>query len=276
MLNTKGLKLEVRLSAYMDGEVSDAERKEIEQLIARDDEARRLLERLKAGNGFGAVAFETFLHDPVPLSLVREIKQGRSVSPKKKRISKPADKPARPRMWPRAAAASIALLMIGGSTGYLIGKTGNDNLQPQRLAVPRNWLDDIAAYHRIYSRQQSHLVEMPASDSQSLQDWLTSSVGVAFRLPDLTGAGLAFEGGRMLVAAGKPVGQLIYRSKDGAIFAICFMKSAAGDTDGVKTESMRDDLAMISWQRSDATYVVVGPSADANLEELADTVSANI
>lgn len=276
MLNTKGLKLEVRLSAYMDGEVSDAERKDIEHLIARDDEARRMLETLKAGNGFGNRAFESFLHDPVPLSLVREIKQGPGSVPKNARIAKAAPKPARIRMWPRATAATIALLAIGGSTGYIVGKTSNDDLAPHKVATLRNWLDDIAAYHRIYARQQSHLIETPASDSQALRNWLTSSVGVSFRLPDLTGTGLVFEGGRMLVAAGKPVGQLVYKNQDGAIFAICFIKSAPGDTDGVKTESMRDDLAMISWQKGEATYVVVGPSADPNIEELADTISASI
>jgi anti-sigma factor RsiW len=39
---------------------------------------------------------------------------------------------------------------------------------------------------------------------------------------------------------------------------------------------MRDDIAMISWQKADASYVVVGPSADANLQQLADAVSATI
>jgi len=274
--NTKGLALEVRLSAYIDGEVNEAERKELEQLVARDDEARLVLEMLKAGNAFGNKAFEEFLHDPVPLSLVRRIKQGPGVNPKSERVVNAAPRQARLRLWPRALAASIALLLVGGSTGFIIGKTGNDGAAPVDMAAARTWLDDIADYHRIYSRQTAeHLVEVPAGNTK-IESWLASSIGVNFALPDLSDKGLTFEGARLLVAAGKPVAQLMYKDEDGDVFAICFLKSRPGTTDGKMTESMRDDIAMISWQKAGAAYVVVGPSADANLQQLADAVSATI
>ena len=277
MQNTKGLPLDVRLSAYIDGEVNEAERKELEQLVARDDEARRILEMLQAGNSFGNKAFEEFLHDPVPLSLVRRIKQGPGVTPKSERVVTAAPRQARLRLWPRALAASVALLLIGGSTGFIIGKTGNDDAQPVNMAAARTWLDDIADYHRIYSRQTAeHLVEVRASGDGKIESWLASSVGVNFSLPNLSASGLTFEGARLLVAAGKPVAQLMYKNEDGDVFAICFLKSKPGATDGKMTESMRDDIAMISWQKAGASYVVVGPSADANLHQLATAVSTAI
>lgn len=277
MQNTKGLALEVRLSAYIDGEVSEAERKELEQLVARDDEARLLLEMLKSGNAFGNKAFEEFLHDPVPLSLVRRIKQGPGVNPKAERVVSAAPRQTKVRLWPRALAASIALLLIGSSTGYIIGRTSNDSAPPTDVAAARTWLDDIADYHRIYSRQTAeHLVEVPASGDGRIESWLASSVGVNFSLPDLSARGLSFEGARLLVTGGKPVAQLMYRNEDGDVFAICFLKSKPGTPGGKMTESIRDDIAMISWQKGGASYVVVGPSADANLQQLADTVSTTI
>jgi anti-sigma factor RsiW len=275
--NTKGLALEVRLSAYLDGEVSEAERKELEQLVARDDEARMLLEMLKAGNAFGNKAFEEFLHDPVPLSLVRRIKQGPGVNPKAERVVNAAPSQTKVRLWPRALAASITLLLIGSSTGYIIGRTSNDGTPSVNVAAARTWLDDIADYHRIYSRQTAeHLVEVPASSGAKIESWLASSVGVSFSLPDLSTRGLTFEGARLLVAGGKPVAQLMYKNEDGDVFAICFLKSKPGTSDGNMAESIRDDLAMISWQKGGASYVVVGPSSDANLQQLTDTVSTAI
>ena len=276
MQNTKGLALEVRLSAYIDGEVSEAESRELEDLVARNDEARLVLEMLKAGNTFGNKAFEEFLHDPVPLSLVRRIKQGPGINPKAERVVKAAPRPPRVRFWPRALAASIALLITGGATGFIIGKTGNDGTPPASLAAARTWLDDIAAYHRIYSRQTEHLVEVSAEEGTKIEPWLAASVGVNFALPDLKQEGLTFEGARLLVAVGKPVAQLIYRNDEGDVFAICFLKGKPGAPEGVMTESIRDDIAMISWQRAGAAYVVVGPSADANLQNLAETVSTAI
>ncbi len=277
MQSTKGLPLDVRLSAYLDGEVNEAERKELEQLVARDDEARRVLDTLRAGSAFGNKAFEAFLHDPVPLSLVRRIKQGPGVKLATGQVVAAAPRRTKQRLWPRALAASIALLLIGGSTGFIIGKTGNDGKQAFDVAAARTWIDDIADYHRIYSRQTAeHLVEVPPSSDGKIENWLASSVGVNFTLPDLTASGLTFEGARLLVAAGKPVAQLMYKDQDGDVFAICFLKSTPGNTDGKLTESMRDDIALISWQKGGASYVVVGPSSDANLHQLATTVSAAI
>jgi anti-sigma factor RsiW len=275
--STKGLPLDVRLSAYIDGEVNEAERKELEQLVARDDEARRVFDMLQAGNAFGNKAFEEFLHDPVPLSLVRRIKQGPGVNPKIERVVTVTPRQAKQRLWPRALAASVALLLVGGSTGFIIGKTSHDDAQQVKMAAARTWLDDIADYHRIYARQTAeHLVEVPASAEGKIEGWLASNVGVSFSLPDLSSKGLTFEGARLLVAAGKPVAQLMYKDQDGDVFAICFLKSTPGSTDGKMTESMRDDIAMISWQKAGASYVVVGPSSDANLHQLATEVSTAI
>jgi len=274
--NTKGLSLEIRLSAYIDGEVSDTERRELDELVARDDEARRVLEQLQSGTLFGNKAFEDFLHDPVPLSLVRRIKQGTTASPKTERVTTAA--PLRPaRLWPRALAASVALLLVGGSTGYILGMVNSEAQPDVQVAAARSWLDDIAEYHRVYSRQETHLVEVPASQGDAaIRTWLAASVGVDFKIPQLATDGLTFEGARLLVAAGKPVAQLMYRNADGDVFAICFLKSEPTAEQGKLNESIRDDLAMVSWQKSGASYVVIGPSADARLRHLAETVSTEI
>lgn len=276
MQNTKGLSLEIRLSAYIDGEVSDTERRELDELVARDDEARRVLEQLQSGTLFGNKAFEDFLHDPVPLSLVRRIKQGTTASPKTERVTTAA--PLRPaRLWPRALAASVALLLVGGSTGYILGMVNSEAQPDVQVAAARSWLDDIAEYHRVYSRQETHLVEVPASQGDAaIRTWLAASVGVDFKIPQLATDGLTFEGARLLVAAGKPVAQLMYRNADGDVFAICFLKSEPTAEQGKLNESIRDDLAMVSWQKSGASYVVIGPSADARLRHLAETVSTEI
>ena len=50
-------------------------------------------------------------------------------------------------------------------------------------------------------------------------------MGVAFSIPDLSQFGLTFEGGRLLVAAGKPVAQLMYRLQDGTVIALCLQSS---------------------------------------------------
>ncbi|MBP1883518.1 anti-sigma factor family protein [Sinorhizobium mexicanum] len=275
MQQTTGQALEVRLSAYIDGELGDAERAELDALLARDDDAKVMLEKLKAGSAFGNKAFEDFLHDPVPLALVRQIKQGPGINPRSERVAT-ANLPARTvRVWPRALAAAMALLLVGGAAGFLAG-SAHYVAEPESAASARPWIDEIADYHRIYSRQKDHLVEAPASDGPKIETWLASSVGVGFKTPDLASKGLTFEGARLLVVDGKPVGQLVYRDREGDIYAICFLKGGDKPQADQFREDIRDNLGLVSWQKDDASLVLVGPSADAALRELAEAVAASI
>lgn len=273
MQQTKGHALEVRLSAYLDGEIGEAERAELETLLTRDDDAKTLLEKLKTGSNFGNTAFEDFLHDPVPLALVRQIKQGPGTSLKTERVTAAAAPVRSVKIWPRVLAGSVALMLLGGAAGFIVGTAGNTG-QPAEIANARGLLDDIADYHRIYSRQKDHLVEVPASEAPKIETWLAASVGVPFRIPQLSGKGLTFQGARLLVSNGKPVAQLVYRSAEGEIFAICFLKNTSGAQSSDFDESIRDDVGMVSWQKGGAAYVLVGPSAHVGMHDIAETAAA--
>jgi anti-sigma factor RsiW len=276
----KKMPLEVRLSAFMDGETSREEKDELEKLIASDPDARRIFDELKHGSDVGRKAFDEVLKEPVPLALVRSIK---SAQPPKTRD--PSPRLARPslKLAPtgrQSLAAALILFALGGGIGYFFG------MQPPGMpaAAPptpaqtstRNWLDDIAAYHRIYSRQPHHMVELQASELDEIGKWLSSTVGVKFNFPDLAADGLVFQGARMFVAGGKPVGQLIYKNLDGDVVAICFTKIDGASNDDNFDETIKDDVSIVSWHRNGTTYAVVGPSSDAMLDQIANRVSSEI
>jgi len=282
--STQGLPLEVRLSAYLDGQLPEAEVEEINAILAGDDEARVVYEKLKLGSEFGARAFDRMLQDPIPLDLVRNIKEaGRNEDDPSKlgfAAVPAAEIPANRRsaFWPQALAASLVIFLAGGAAGYLISEQKQTSFQAasNQFAPARTWLDDVAEYHRIYSRQARHLVEVPASESGHIVDWLSASTGVPFALPDLSAQKLTFEGARLLVAGGKPTAQLLYRDAENEIFAICFLQSEPVEGMTPLAESMRNDIGLVTWQKGKASYVVVGPSADPDLERIAEVVSANI
>jgi len=282
--STQGLPLEVRLSAYLDGQLPQAEMEEINAILAGDDEARVVYEKLKLGSEFGARAFDRMLQDPIPLDLVRNIKEaGRSEDDPSKlgfAAIPAAEVPAsrRSAFWPQALAASLVIFLAGGAAGYLISEQKQTSFQAasNQFAPARTWLDDVAEYHRIYSRQARHLVEVPADESEHIVDWLSASTGVPFTLPDLSAQKLTFEGARLLVAGGKPTAQLLYRDAENEIFAICFLQSEPVEGTTPLAESMRNDIGLVTWQKGKASYVVVGPSADPDLERIAEAVSASI
>gem|GEM_PF-303616 len=271
--------LEVRLSAFMDGETSREEKEELEKLIASDANAQRIFDELRHGSDVGRKAFDEVLKEPVPLALVRSIK---STQPPKTREPSPRLNRQTLKLAPtgrQSLAAALILFVVGGGIGYLFGMQPADTPASQppipTQVAPRTWLDDLAAYHRIYSRQPQHMVELQASQLDEIAKWLASTVGVKFNFPDLAADGLVFQGARMFVAGGKPVGQLIYKNLDGDVIAICFIK-----TDGVAdddfNETIKDDISIVSWRRNGATYAIVGPSSDAMLDQIANRVSSEI
>jgi anti-sigma factor RsiW len=280
--STQGLPLEIRLSAYLDGQLPQTEVDEIDAILAEDDDARVVFEKLKLGSEFGARAFDRMLQDPIPLDLVRTIKdvgRGEDEPPKSGFAAIPvaAAAPRRPSaFWPKALAASLVIFIAGGAAGYLVSEQQDAAEAPLQIAAARTWLDDIADYHRIYSRQTRHLVEVPASEQEHIAEWLSASTGVTFTPPDLSDKNLTFQGARLLVAGGKPTAQLLYRDAENEIFAICFLKSDPVEGKTALTESMRNDIGLISWQKGNASFVVVGPSADPDLERIAEAVSASI
>ena len=242
-------------------------------------DARRIFDELKHGSDVGRKAFDEVLKEPVPLALVRSIK---SAQPPKTREPSPRITRHSLKLAPtgkQSLAAALILFAVGGGIGYLFGMQPADvpaspPPTPSQL-MTRNWLDDIAAYHRIYARQPQHMVELQASQLDEIAKWLASTAGVKFNVPDLTADGLVFQGARMSIAAGKPVGQLIYKNLDGDVVAICFTKTD-GIADDDFSETIKDDISIVSWHRNGTTYAIVGPSSNAMLDQIANRVSSEI
>lgn len=120
MENFKELPLEVRLSAYVDGEVEADAARELEALIASDAEAKVIYEQLKAGSQFGNQFFADMLKEPVPLDLVRSIKAVESRPPVRQAAN--SNIASFMRFVPQAIAASIMLLFAGGYAGYYVAE----------------------------------------------------------------------------------------------------------------------------------------------------------
>ena len=121
MENFKELPLEVRLSAFLDGQLGEEDAREIEALIASDEQARGIYETLKAGSEFGNKAFEDMLREPVPLDLVRKIKH---IEPRPAPVRQAANGNVTSfmRFIPQAIAASVMLLFAGGYAGYYVAE----------------------------------------------------------------------------------------------------------------------------------------------------------
>ncbi len=249
-----------KLSAYLDGELDAAAAEAVEARLAADPAAQAELDALLAADALAQEAFEAELDAPVPFALAQQIK-----ATSMPEVAAPKQRP----IW-GALAASLVVFVLGGIGGYAL----KGDSAPVQTA---GWLADIADYHAVYASQGRHLVEVGADESDHIETWLGNTIGASFSIPDMTEFGLTFEGGRLLVANGKPVAQLMYRDVDGVVVALCLQQSD-GTATGAPSFNERtiNGFDFVSWSAGNANYVVIGPSGKPDLNDIAEKASLEI
>jgi anti-sigma factor RsiW len=146
-----------------------------------------------------------------------------------------------------------------------------DQAQQQLAAAqqPQPWIMQVAQYHKIYAREQRHLVEVSAAETPHIEQWLGKRLDdLAFKVPDLRSFGLTFKGARMLVINGTPVAQLVYLPADGRAVALCVIHSKKDDKP--LTASKSDDLNMVDWRLKGYGFVVIGWENPDQLQAIAE------
>ncbi|MEL7460726.1 MAG: anti-sigma factor [Pseudomonadota bacterium] len=254
------------LSAYLDGELSADQTREVDAMVAADPAVAAALERLMATDTAVKAAFDEMLTDPVPFELAAAIRSAPDPEVAPAATAAPRGFPG----W-AAIAASVGFLAVGGLGGYTLGQ----NEAPQVVASTPGWLNEIAAYHGVYETQVRHLVEVRAEERDHIETWLGNTTGVEFAVPDLSASGLTFQGARLLVAGGAPVAQLVYTDAAGAVFALC-LKTAKAPADKDFTAETVGGFDMVSWRSGGADYVVVGPEGTADLTDIAQTAALSV
>lgn len=269
---------EEMLSAYLDGELGADDVARVEQELAQDMALQTVLAELIEADQIARDAFAAQAAEPVPEALIAAIDGAsrgkdepgdelpvadiRPMRPEASTPPEPANSAAAPAISGWAIAAAVAgALLIGGAGGLYFGGVAG-----QETTTVAAWIEDIADYHRVYSQQVRHLVEVPASEADHIETWLTATLGSQVTIPDLEAEGLTFQGARLLVAAGKPVAQLLYTDASGGVVALCQIQ-----TDTPQSEVREDTLnqfSLVSWGGEDANFVIVADETRPNLEAI--------
>lgn len=258
-----------RISAYVDGALSPDEMTEIEALAASDPAVLAEIESLQALDLQLNDVFGQMLEMPGAGVLPPALQPA---APKSAASAPPANLNRAPSWGFTQIAAMLAMLLVGTAGGWFVAQ---QSAAPTQVAQARGWMAEVADYHRVYATQVRHLAEVPASERDHIEAWLGKTTGVPFKVPDLSAAGYTFQGARLLVAAGKPVSQLLYTDAAGKVLAICAI--AGGDAAAAGAFTPRDfgDVQMVNWKTDAASYVVVG-TPDMDLQSLARQVAQEI
>lgn len=188
------------LNRYVDDRLGDDRRAEVETLLAADGNARSTADAYRAQNAALHGLFDGVLEEPVPAALARTLqgRRGFTIAPL------------------AAAAAAVALLMIGGGVGWF----ARDSLAPASSGPMVIASTEVAEWaltaHALYSPEVRHPVEVVAADEAHLVAWLTNRLGAEVRAPRLAPLGYSLIGGRLLPSPGGPAAQFMYEDDTGS------------------------------------------------------------
>lgn len=170
------------------------------------------------------------------------------------------------RRFGRLLAASLAMFLLGGVAGWIVGEVELSEPQPSvRLA------DEGIGAHKVYAVEVRHPVEVAAGERQHLQAWLSKRLDHSLTIPDLTAAGFQLVGGRLLANFDEPRAMFLYEAADGKRLTVYAGRNPLSREVAFRFHRS-GEVGAICWLDPEMGYAVVAQADEPALLRLAHLV----
>jgi anti-sigma factor RsiW len=242
-----------QLSAYVDGQLSEAECVQIDAWLQLHPEQAARVNHWAADREALRQHFGPVIDEGVPTPLASAVWR----------------RPGLPR-W--ALAASAAGLLVAGA---LLGGGAVWQLQQKRevalaAGTPQGWVQRAAYAHKVFVAEPRHPVEVKAQE-EHLARWLTRRIEVPVKLFDLREQGFELVGGRLLPDGPGKSAQLMYQDAKGLRVTVYLRKPEQGAAAAFRYER-QGDVGMFYWVDEGCGYALVGPQPRETLLALAQAI----
>lgn len=226
------------LHAYVDHQLSDAD--------------RRMVETFLASNADIAVQVRAWQQDAQQL---RAALSGALQQPANPDLD-PALIRQRLKRQSRRHLASAAVLLIAVSVGGLSGWQARE----MTLASASPPMTDAIQAYRLFAQQGILPADYTVSDDGDMQHWLDRYFTQANRLPDLSGAGFKPASGRLLSTEQGPAAMVVYEDQSG--HKVSFYVRPPGPKNFLLPRGSRSDgeLQAEYWSGGGYNYAMVSPT----------------
>lgn len=252
------------LVAFLDGELDEAGFAAIESCLNNDPETRRRLEALTSATLLVRESFDEVLREPIPARLIAACtvpQTQATVSASVTLLTFPnrimqraVQKKAYHAWWGSLAAAAVAVLVFGGSLGYVARGPVAEPDANKVAAQSTGWIDNIAGYHTLLisstSGADNTVFDVPPGDEKALP--------VDILIPDLKPWRLSFKGARKIVSEGKPAYQFFYGTDDQSLGPITVTVTTTNRPEMQPTFERRDSVNLMYWRHGGHGYAIVG------------------
>lgn len=165
------------------------------------------------------------------------------------------------------AVAAMLLLSIGGVSGW--GARSLLQGSPGGLSA----LAQEAAYsYSVYAPDHLRPVEMRASDSAQLVQWVSSRLNQPVKVPDLSVSGYRLMGGRLVATSHGPAAMFMYDDDRGDRIVVLSRPMSRSEQDAPMTAQSSGEVAGFAWADGGMGYTLVGQLPSETLRPIANEI----
>jgi anti-sigma factor RsiW len=238
------------LHAYVDHQLSEDERRQVETFLASNPEVAARVRAWQQDAQQLRAALSGALQQPANPDLDPALLRQRRTRQSRRHL------------------ASAAVLLIAVSVG---GFSGWQAREMSLVGAPLPMTDALQAY-RLIAQQGILPADYKAGDEGDMQGWLDRYFTQAHRLPDLSAAGFKPASGRLLSTEQGPAAMVVYEDRGG--HKISFYVRPPGPKNFLLPRGSRSDgeLQAEYWSGGGYNYAMVSPSDTPAAQMLRQTV----
>ena len=240
------------LHAYVDHALAAERRAQVAAYLDNHPDIARRVDGFAGQRDLLRAALAPVAGEPLPAAL----DLARMIEARKRRPS--------PIRWATAAAV---LLCIGGAAGWL----ARGSLQPASGGLVA-LAQEAADSYDVYAPDHVRPVELRASDSAELTQWISNRLHQPVKVPDLVNSGYRLMGGRLVATSNGPAGMFMYDDDHGGRLVVLTRPMDKADQNAPMTEQSRGDVAGFIWADGGMGTSLVGQTSTESLRPIANEV----
>jgi anti-sigma factor RsiW len=241
------------LHAYVDRRLEPERRADIETYLESHPDVAQRIAAFSSQRDFLRAALAPIADEPVPpeLNLARIIENRRR----------------HPWRASWAAAAAMLLLSFGGVGGWIV----RGSMQASAPSGLTALAEEAAFSYNVYAPDRVRPVEVRATDSSQLVQWVSNRLHQPVKVPDLTSSGYRLMGGRLVATSHGPAAMFMYDDDHGERLVV-LTRPIATDQGTPMTPQSSGDVSGFAWADGGMGYSLVGQAGAESLRPIANEV----
>jgi anti-sigma factor RsiW len=132
------------------------------------------------------------------------------------------------------------------------------------------------ASYNVYAPDLIRPVEVRASDSAELVQWVSDRLHHQVKVPDLATSGYRLMGGRLVATQHGPAAMFMYDDDHGSRLVVMTRPMSSADQNAPMTAHSQGDVGGFAWADGGVGYSLVGHAAPESLRPIANEIHKQV